>query len=52
MKRTEKKRKHANLEMITRIDSEGYVMSIEFVRKDGGSDKINIEREELEEEEA
>ena len=38
-----------NLEMVTRIDSEGFVISVEFIRKDGGSDKLVIDREEKEE---
>lgn len=48
--RTRKVRRQ-NLEMRTVIDKEGYVLSIEFIRNDGGSDKINIEREEIEESE-
>ena len=39
----------ANLEMRTKIDEMGFVVSIEFIRPDGTSDKISIEREENEE---
>lgn len=49
MKRTEKRRN--NWEMRTVLDQNGFVLSVEFIRKDGGSDKIVIDRQEDEEEE-
>lgn len=51
MKQRKNKIRRANLEMVTRIDAEGYVMSVEFIRQDGSSDKLVIDREEEKEDE-
>lgn len=49
MKRTIKRRN--DMEMRTVIDQNGFVLSVEFIRRDGGSDKIVIDRQENEDEE-
>lgn len=47
----EKETMKNNLEMITTIDEKGFVVSITFIRPDGGSDKIVIDREQKKDEE-